>query len=64
MANATVALIFQTGIFFDNQWLLKSLSLIINKMKLHHYLRDECWNKRGSDMTQLSFNDNKSINIQ
>ncbi|KAK2442903.1 hypothetical protein QL285_014051 [Trifolium repens] len=23
-----------------------------------------CWNKRGSDMTQLSFDDNKSINVQ
>jgi histone deacetylase 1/2 len=23
-----------------------------------------CWNKRGSDMTQLSFDDNKGINIQ
>jgi hypothetical protein len=23
-----------------------------------------CWNKRGSDMTQLSFDDNKDINIQ
>jgi hypothetical protein len=22
------------------------------------------WNKRGSDMTQLSFDDNKGINIQ
>jgi hypothetical protein len=24
----------------------------------------DCWNKRGSDMIQLSFDDNKSINIQ
>jgi hypothetical protein len=24
----------------------------------------KCWNKRGSDMTQLSFDDNNSINIQ
>jgi hypothetical protein len=23
-----------------------------------------CWNKRGFDMTQLSFDDNKSINVQ
>jgi hypothetical protein len=23
-----------------------------------------CWNKRGYDMTQLSFDDNKDINIQ
>jgi hypothetical protein len=23
-----------------------------------------CWNKRGSDMTQLSFDDNKGINVQ
>jgi hypothetical protein len=27
-------------------------------------LPGDCWNKRGSDMTKLSFDDNKSINIQ
>ena len=28
------------------------------------YGGEDCWNKIGSDMTQLSFDDNKSINIQ
>jgi hypothetical protein len=37
---------------------------------LHHRIfgdgqkGEACWNKRGSDMTQLSFDDNKGINIQ
>jgi hypothetical protein len=34
----------------------------LGKETIPHW--EDCWNKRGSDMTQLSFDDNKGINIQ
>ena len=51
--------------FDDFQMQIKSPNLYTISFIIYHCNPcDTCWNKRGSDMTQLSFDDNKGINIQ